>query len=79
MGQLNLQNIFDVCMQLKQDGENLADYQVYLGKDDELNGIHTGWYTNILGTGGDSDETFLGLIDEDCCNAEFKGKGILIS
>ena len=78
MGQLTLDKIFEVCMELKRKGEDLSQYQVYLGDDDELNGIHTGWYVNVLSTEKD-DEDFIGLINEDRHNEEFRGKGILIS
>ena len=78
MDQLSLKEIYDVCVALKAKGEDLSKYQVYLGDDDELNGIHTGWYMNILNDNPDSWD-LLEMIEEDCCNVEFNGKGILIS
>ena len=78
MEQLNLQAVYDICIELKSKGEDLSKYQVYLGRDDELNGIHTGWYINILDKSEDNSD-LLELIAEDCCNVEFREKGILFS
>lgn len=78
MGQLNLKNIYDICEELKAKGEDLSKYQVYLGNDDELNGIHTGWYINILNKNKEN-ESLLEMIEDNHGNVEFKGKGILIS
>ena len=81
MAQLTLQDIYDVARILLVDGENLRDYPVYLGNDDELNGIHCGWYANILDK-RDNDEDnqyIIKMINEDHCNIKFKDKAILIS
>lgn len=82
MNQLTLKDIYEVANELKENGEDLSKYPVYLGNDDELNGIHTGWYANILDANDaeEDNQYMIGMINEDCCNIKFtKGKAILIS
>lgn len=79
MGQLTLHEIYNVAKALIEKGENLKNYPVYLGNDDELNGIHNGWYINILDVNDDDNEGFIELIEEDCCTTNLKAKGVLIS
>lgn len=79
MNQLTLQAIFDVALELIKNGEDLSKYPIYLGNDDELNGIHNGWYVNILDVKDDDCTDFIGLIEEDRCTTDLKDKGILIS
>lgn len=78
-GQLTLDKIYELCKSLEQKGEDLSQYQVYLGQDDELNGIHTCWFTNILLSGDEDSKPLLDMIAEDIGNVEFQGKGILFS
>ena len=77
-GQLTLDKIYELCKSLEQKGEDLSQYQVYLGQDDELNGIHTCWFTNLLDNSEES-RPLLDMIVEDYGNVEFRGKGILLS
>lgn len=78
-GQLTLKEIYLVAQDLLQKGENLRDYPIYLGNDDELNGIHNGWYINILDKKDEECEDLIELIEEDCHTTPLKNKGILIS
>lgn len=81
-GQLTLKDIYDVAKELVEKGEDLINYPVYLGNDDELNGIHTGWYANILDVNDSEEDSqyMIGMINEDSCNVKFtKGKAVLIS
>ena len=86
MEQLTLGDILRFVKQLKDEGMSLADIYklpIYLGDDDELNGIHCGWYTNLV----DADDTenednvyTVDLINENRCNIKLeKGKAVLIS
>lgn len=85
MEQLTVENILAFINQLKDQGMTMAEIRklpVYLGNDDELNGIHCGWYTNLV----DADDTedrdnvyTVELINEDSCNIKLEGKAILIS
>lgn len=80
--QLKMGDIFAFCMELKDNGmtvEEIKDLPIYLGNDDELNGIHTGWYTNFVDVSNPEDADLVELINEDRCNIELKGKAILIS
>jgi len=77
---LTLKDIYEVANELKKKGEDLSKYPVYLSKDDELNGVHCGWYTNILDVNNDDEDNqyLIELISDDCC-MPLKNKGILIS
>ena len=79
MGQLTLKDIFDIALELLKNGEDLSKYPVYLGNDDELNGIHNGWFVNILDTKDKDCADLIELIKEDRCTTDLKEKGILIS
>ena len=79
MRQLTLQAIFDIATELIKKGEDLTKYPIYLGNDDELNGIHNGWYINLLDVKDDDCADFIELIEEDHCTTDLKDKGILIS
>lgn len=82
MGQLTVGQILKFIAELQAAGmstKEIAALPVYLGRDDELNGIHTGWYTNLIDSDNEEDTDFIELINEDRCNIELKGKAILIS
>lgn len=86
MEQLTVENILAFINQLKEQGMTMAEIRklpVYLGNDDELNGIHCGWYTNLVDADDteDKDNVYtVELINEDRCNIKLeKGKAILIS
>ena len=82
MKQLTLGDIMEFAWQLKKSGMNdkeVKSLPIYLGEDDELNGIHTGWYLNLIDSDGDDDEGFVELINEDRHNIKLEGKAILIS
>jgi DNA-binding transcriptional MerR regulator len=82
MNQLTVGDILRFIKQMQNDGmtiKEIAALPVYLGIDDELNGIHTGWYTNLIDPDNEDDADFIELINEDRCNIELKGKAILIS
>ena len=82
MEQLTVGQILRLIAELQASGmtlKEIAALPVYLGRDDELNGIHTGWYTNLIDPNNPDDADFVELINEDRCNIELKGKAILIS
>lgn len=82
MKQLTLGDILKFTVELQNAGmtnEEIMALPVYLGRDDELNGIHTGWYTNLIDPDNEDDADFIELINEDRNNIELKGKAILIS
>ena len=82
MNQLTVGDILRFIKQMQSDGmtiKEIAAFPVYLGRDDELNGIHTGWYTNLIDPDNEDDADFVELINEDRCNVELKCKALLIS
>lgn len=83
MVQLTLGDILRFAKELKDDGmtpKEVYDLPIYLGDDDELNGIHCGWYTNLVDADDTEDKDFVELINENRCNHKLeKGKAILIS
>lgn len=81
MEQLTMQDIVNLAIELKRNGLDLAKVPVYLGNDDELNGIHNGWYCELIDSEDKSEDSqyLIDLINEDCLTAPLNGKGVLIS
>ena len=82
MKQLKIGDIMAFVKALQKEGMVLGEiYElpIYLGNDDELNGIHCAWYTNLVDVNNPEDADLVELINEDRCNIELKGKAILIS
>lgn len=82
MEQLTLGAILQVVSKLKSEGmttKEIMELPIYLGKDDELNGIHTGWCIDVVDPNNEDYAYFVEMINEDVCNIEIKGKAILIS
>ena len=83
MEQLTVGDILNFVKELQKNGMSLKEIKalpVYLGGDDELNNIHTGWYTNIVDNGED-DKFFREMINENRNNIALAddAKAILIS
>lgn len=82
MKQLTMGTILDVVKKLKDDGmsqNDIAKIPIYIGNDDELNGIHTAWFMNVIKSDDDGSEYFIEMINEDHHNIKFNEKAILIS
>lgn len=82
MKQLTIKAIKEVIAELKAAGytaKEIEEMPIYIGRDDELNGIHTAWYANIIKEDNEDDQYFIDMINEDRCNIKFSGKAILIS
>ena len=84
MEQLKIKDITRLIIKLKSKGmtlEEINELPIYLGKDDELNGIHNGWYVELIDK-NDQDENaqyIVDMISEDYATTDLKDKGILIS
>ena len=85
MDQLTVGDILAVIRKLKDEGMSLREIGVlpiYLGDDDELNGIHCGWALDVVDVDNkENDNMYLvDMINEDvhCIKLE-KGKALLIS
>ena len=82
MKQLTLGVILQLASELKKEGmttKEITELPIYIGNDDELNGIHTAWYVQPIDPDKEDDADFVELINEDHHNIEIKGKSILIS
>jgi hypothetical protein len=85
MKQLKMGDIMRFIKNLQKDGMVLGEIMelpIYLGDDDELNGIHTAWYTNLVDANDktNSDNVYtVELINENRNNIKLKDRAILIS
>ena len=82
MSQLKLGSVLRIVGELQNDGmslKDIAELPIYIGRDDELNGIHTAWYANVVSEDNEDDAYFIEMINEDHCNIKFNKKAILIS
>lgn len=81
MKQLTMNDIYNLCNMLQSRGYDLSKLRVYLGNDDELNGIHNGWYCELVeNKGEEEDNLIVDLINENISsNIEKNEKFILIS
>lgn len=82
MGQLTIGSILNIINMLKECGytqEDILHMPIYIGDDDELNGIHTAWYANIISDDNKDDEYFIEMINNNRGNIKFSDKAILIT
>lgn len=82
MKQLTLGTILELVNLLKKEGmteKEIMNLPIYIGNDEELNGIHTAWYAQSIDSEKENDMNFIELIKDDSSNVELKGKAILIS
>ena len=79
--QLIMNDIYILCNMLKGRGCDLSKIRVYLGDDDELNGVHNAWYCELVKNDGEEENTMIvDLINENIGNnVEENEKFILIS
>ena len=82
MKQLTLKAVMEVISELKAAGysvKEIANMPIYIGDDDELNGIHTAWYVNLIDKDNENDADFVEMINGSFGNIKIDGKAILIS
>ena len=80
--QLTIGGILAVIAGLENLGlstKEISDIPVYLGDDDELNGIHCGWYADLVDPNDSEDGDVVELINESRNNIPIKGKALLLS
>ena len=79
--QLTMQSILEVALKLEEQGLDLSKIRVFLGNDDELNGIHNAWYCELVENDGEEENNcIVDLIHENIGNnIEENEKFILIS
>lgn len=82
MEQLKIKDIIGTIQVLQDKGMTFGEIMelpIYLGADDELNAIHTGWFINLVDTANKEDKDLVTMINEDHHNRKLEKKGILIS
>ena len=82
MKQLKVQDIFNLVNKLHKGGMNYFDVMelpIYIGDDDELNGVHCGWYAELIDTKDKDSDYVVEMINESIGNHKLKDKAILIS
>jgi hypothetical protein len=84
MNQLTINDILVLCKKLQRKGMTMDEIRalpIYLGDDDELNGIHTGWALDFVDSNNttEDDEFLVDMINERRCNIKLDGKAVIIS
>lgn len=84
MKQLTLGDILKYVNTLQKKGmalKEIGELPIYIGDDDELNGIHCAWYVEDIDANSDDQNMkyVVEMINEDRGNYEITGKAILIS
>ena len=84
MNQLTINDILALCAKLKKEGmimEEIRLLPIYLGDDDELNGIHTGWAVDFVDSNNtnEDDKWLVEMINERRGNIKLDGKAVVIS
>ena len=84
MDQLTINDILVLCARLKKEGMTMEEIRllpIYLGDDDELNGIHTGWALDFVDSNNttEDDEWLVDMINENRNNIKLDGKAVVIS
>jgi hypothetical protein len=84
MKQLTLGDILKYVNALQKKGmtlKEIGELPIYIGDDDELNGIHCAWYIETVDANDDNEDMqyLVEMINEDRGNYEITGKAILIS
>jgi hypothetical protein len=76
--QLTVGDVIDLAKVLMTEkGMTLSairELPIYIGDDDELNGIHCGWECRILDADDEEDEYFVDMINEDRGNFKLTGR-----
>ena len=85
MKQLTFGDIIGFASTLLKEGmtmQEMTKLPVYIGNDDELNGIHCAWCTDCIDANDTDNEQVMDLVEminERRCNIKLEGKAILIS
>lgn len=83
-GQLKVKDILKIIAELDEtmETEDILNLPVYIGDDDELNGIHCAWFRQVIDANNEEDADTFELLNE-CFPYEDveleKGKAFLIS
>lgn len=79
MQQLRFKDLAKLFEELKKKYtiEEIMEMPIYIGDDDELNGVHTAWFCEEINK--DKEDPINILINRDVNNKPLKDKAILIS
>ena len=77
MGQLTVNDILYMIKVLQRERDmsmsDILKLPVYIGNDDELNGIHCGWECRIVDADDKEDEYYVEMINERSGNHQLTG------
>ena len=81
MQQLTIGDLKAYIEELECKGYDLNNIPVYLGNDDELNGVHNGWCVELIDKNDNNEDMqyIVDMIEQDYATSDLKDKGILIS
>ena len=79
--QLTVKDLLIAIAELENtmETEDILNMPVYIGDDDELNGIHCAWFRQVVSAGNEEEADLVYLIEENIGQNKFKGKAFLIS
>ena len=64
--QLTMQSILEVALKLEEQGLDLSKIRVFLGNDDELNGVHNAWFCELIKNDDEKENNMIvDLINEN--------------
>ena len=76
--QLTVGDLFDLVKVLTDEAgltlEEVKELPIYLGNDDELNGIHCGWEARIIDADDEEDAYYVDMINERRGNYKLTGR-----
>ncbi len=73
--------LLSVVDDLKKNGmvqKEINSLKIYIGRDEELNGIHLGWNIDLIKENDKHSQDYIDIINEDCCNRPFEKSAIII-
>ena len=77
MRRLTVGDVLDLVTVLTDEAgltlEEAKELPIYLGDDDELNGIHCGWEARIINADDEEDEYYVDMINENRNNYKLTG------
>lgn len=80
-GPLTVGELLSVIDSYKKEGmtqKEIDSLKIYIGRDEELNGIHLGWNIDLIKENDKHSQDYIDIINEDCCNRPFEKSAIII-
>lgn len=82
MDQLTMRDILRLVYKMQREGmsmEEIASLPVYLGDDEEFNGVHNGWCAELIDVKDKKCKNIVELVNSRKQNIKLNGKAVLIS